>query len=412
MCSQRRDVVGPFAQRRAVDRKHVQEVHESCRIRPAWTSRSRSRLVEATTRRSSSRGRVSPKPRDARILQRVEQACPAVRAECRRSRSRKSVPPWASSSLPGLSRSAAVKAPRTWPKSSLSIMSGVTEPHLKWMSGLRRRSLSAWIAEATIALPVPLSPVMSTLAFGARHHLDPADDLADRGRCADDVVMRPLDVDRLLQVGVFLFEPVAQRRHLLHRFAQLALVFPTFGDVAKDHHGTGEDLALVDRRRDVLDADRPAVLAPEHLVFDPVDLLEAEGLVDRAFLRWVEFAVEVMMVDLGMDVLAQKVVGGPAQHFLRGAVDECRLALGVDAIDAFARSIQDQLVLLLELGKERLCALPLAQAPPVEPCRAGGFGAFLHLRQIGDLEHQRLHAAPGHHACRSTRSATPPRSGW
>ncbi|MCG6113484.1 MAG: ABC transporter substrate-binding protein, partial [Paracoccus sp.] len=59
-----------------------------------------------------------------------------------------------------------------------------------------------------------------------------------------------------------------------------------------------------------------------------------------------------------MDVAAQQVGGGPAQHLLRGAVYEGRLALGIDAINLLARGVQDQLVLPLQLRKEGLGAPP------------------------------------------------------
>jgi hypothetical protein len=56
------------------------------------------------------------------------------------------------------SRSAPVKAPRTWPKSSLSSsVSGIAAQFTETSRPLRR-SLALWIARATISLPVPLSP--------------------------------------------------------------------------------------------------------------------------------------------------------------------------------------------------------------------------------------------------------------
>ena len=90
----------------------------------------------------------------------------------------------------------------------------------------------------------------------ARHEVNPLHDLADRRRRADDVVMRAFGRDRLLQVGVFLFQPVAQGGNLCHRLAQLAFIFLAFGDVAKDHDGPGEDILIVDRGRDIFDTDR------------------------------------------------------------------------------------------------------------------------------------------------------------
>jgi hypothetical protein len=60
---------------------------------------------------------------------------------------------------------APVKAPRTWPKSSdSSSVSGIAA-QFTLMSGIVRCALLAWIARATISLPVPVSPVMSTVLF-------------------------------------------------------------------------------------------------------------------------------------------------------------------------------------------------------------------------------------------------------
>ena len=108
-----------------------------------------------------------------------------------------------------------------------------------------------------------------------------------------------------MQVFVFLLQPVTQRRHFVQRLAQLAFAFLAFGDVAKDDHRPGEYLLIVDRCRNIFDTDRLAVLSPEHLVFDPVDLFKAERSVDRALLRRVDFAVQVVVVDHRMDVFAQ-----------------------------------------------------------------------------------------------------------
>jgi len=59
---------------------------------------------------------------------------------------------------------APVKLPFSWPNSSLSISVGATAPQSMGMNGFNRRGLSSTIALATHSFPVPLSPVMSTLA--------------------------------------------------------------------------------------------------------------------------------------------------------------------------------------------------------------------------------------------------------
>lgn len=63
-----------------------------------------------------------------------------------------------------LSRSVPWNAPLAWPKRSEATVSAAVAPQLKRMSGRRRRSLAVWIAVATSALPVPLSPEISTRA--------------------------------------------------------------------------------------------------------------------------------------------------------------------------------------------------------------------------------------------------------
>ena len=62
----------------------------------------------------------------------------------------------------GAALQAPVNAPFSWPKISLSIsVSGMAE-QLMATNGLFLRGLSSWMVRATISLPVPLSPVIST----------------------------------------------------------------------------------------------------------------------------------------------------------------------------------------------------------------------------------------------------------
>ena len=73
------------------------------------------------------------------------------------------MPRWASSNLPILRLTAPVKAPFSWPKSSLSRMSLGMAPQLIARKRSSRRGLAWWRAAATSSLPVPLSPVTSTV---------------------------------------------------------------------------------------------------------------------------------------------------------------------------------------------------------------------------------------------------------
>ncbi len=76
--------------------------------------------------------------------------------------SRKSVPPLASRKRPAREFVAPVKAPRSWPKSSLSSSSRGIAAALTATKGPSARGLAAWMARATSSLPVPLSPVIRT----------------------------------------------------------------------------------------------------------------------------------------------------------------------------------------------------------------------------------------------------------
>ncbi len=78
--------------------------------------------------------------------------------------SRNRVPPWASSKRPRRAAMAPVKAPFSWPNSSLSSSSAGMAPQLMGTKGPALRVDSSWMALATTSLPVPDSPRISTLA--------------------------------------------------------------------------------------------------------------------------------------------------------------------------------------------------------------------------------------------------------
>ncbi len=100
--------------------------------------------------------------------------------------SRKSVPLSACSKRPWLRWLAPVKAPFSWPKSSLSIRSRGIAAMLMATNGPLRRRPKSCSARATSSLPVPLSPVMSTVRsvfHQARKH---AIDILHRARTANE----------------------------------------------------------------------------------------------------------------------------------------------------------------------------------------------------------------------------------
>ena len=79
--------------------------------------------------------------------------------------SRKRVPRWASSNFPGFVVTAPVKAPFSYPKSSLSTRFSAMAAQLILMKGCSFRALCRWMARAISSLPVPVSPVMSTVVI-------------------------------------------------------------------------------------------------------------------------------------------------------------------------------------------------------------------------------------------------------
>ena len=81
--------------------------------------------------------------------------------------SRNSVPPSAAAAAPGLSEIAPVKLPFIWPNTSDSSRSDGIAPQFKAMNGPDARADPSWIAWAQSSLPVPLSPVMKTVAIDA-----------------------------------------------------------------------------------------------------------------------------------------------------------------------------------------------------------------------------------------------------
>src|SRR5690349_4446037 len=79
--------------------------------------------------------------------------------------SRNNVPPSASAKAPSRALVAPVKAPRSWPNSSLPASSDtMVVQSTTAKSPLSRRRSRSWISRAISSLPVPLSPITSTEA--------------------------------------------------------------------------------------------------------------------------------------------------------------------------------------------------------------------------------------------------------
>ena len=65
------------------------------------------------------------------------------------------MPPSATSNRPRFLATAPVKAPRSWPNSSLSISSGGMAAQLTFTNGPAATALLRWMARAISSLPVP-----------------------------------------------------------------------------------------------------------------------------------------------------------------------------------------------------------------------------------------------------------------
>lgn len=98
----------------------------------------------------------------------------------------KMVPPSASSKRPGLERMAWVKAPFSCPKSSLSSNSLGMAPQLMGTKGLSARRLLACRARTSNSLPVPDSPVTSTVLSVGADFAENFEDFGQRGALADN----------------------------------------------------------------------------------------------------------------------------------------------------------------------------------------------------------------------------------
>ena len=145
--------------------------------------------------------------------------------------SRKSVPPLAWTKRPVRSARASVKAPRAWPNSSLSSSASGMAAQLSATKGPSLRRLRAWSARATTSLPVPLSPVMSTVASESGHAGDELVHLAHRRALADQRV-------EALRLG----HALAQALHLLAQARGAATARSSASTSASTLEGLGDEV--------------------------------------------------------------------------------------------------------------------------------------------------------------------------
>ncbi len=118
---------------------------------------------------------------------------------------------------------APVKAPFSWPKSSLSMRPLGSAAQLTLTSGRSLRGLRAWIARATSSLPVPVSPRISTVASVGATSSTFSRASRERAALPDDLLEVVDGLDLVLEVVV-----------LAVQLAQLFLRALALLDVAQD----------------------------------------------------------------------------------------------------------------------------------------------------------------------------------
>ena len=129
---------------------------------PALTASSGLRLVQATKRTLTTASVVSLPTLRTTPSWITRSSFAWIGFDISASSSRSSVPPFAASRSPGLSRTAPVKAPLQCPNISDSSSGSGKAAQFTATSGRLLRRLLWWISWAINSLPEPLSPVMKT----------------------------------------------------------------------------------------------------------------------------------------------------------------------------------------------------------------------------------------------------------
>ena len=110
-----------------------------------------------------------------------------------------------------------MKAPFSWPNSSEAISDGGMAPQLTDTNGREARGDRRWIARAISSLPVPVSPVISTVESVRATFATSARTPAQRRRGADDLLEHRGLGDLVAQGDVLLLELLLQVVQLLLR---------------------------------------------------------------------------------------------------------------------------------------------------------------------------------------------------
>ena len=163
-----------------------------------------------------------------------------------------------------------------------------------------------------------------------------------------------------------------------------------FGDVGKSDHCADDPALPVNGVGGVLGVESRAVLAPEHLLGDAVDLAVGEGRPHGAALGRVGAAVGAAVMNEVVDGFADELAVAETEHALGGVVDEGRPALLVDPDDAVAGRVQGETGALLGLAPQHGLARQLA-VPNDDHRQDGG-------DDDEDRPHDAAHQAPVHRA--------------
>ena len=156
-----------------------------------------------------------------------------------------------------------MKAPRTWPKNSLSNSSRGIAAQLTAISG-RSRAAARLVDGARDQLLAGAGLAGDQDGRrGGGHQLD-LRSASYRLALADDAARIGLDADFFLQIGVFQLQPFAQAVDFGERDMQFFVGVAALADVAEHDDRANDDPAVADRRRGIFDPDRCAVLSPEH----------------------------------------------------------------------------------------------------------------------------------------------------
>ena len=132
----------------------------------------------ATTRTSTACSASPPTGRTSRSSStRSSRACTGG-GHARPARPGRACRRWPATKAPGARRVAPVKAPRTWPNSSLSSSPSGSAPQSTATKGPLRRALASWMARAASSLPVPGLALEQHRRVRGRHALQHGEQLA------------------------------------------------------------------------------------------------------------------------------------------------------------------------------------------------------------------------------------------